>query len=128
MPATLGPRFVLEAGFLILLAVVVGFAVLKPVVSVLVMAIAWFRVALIEYFAWRQGPRVGAMRRFATAGEPPPVVQEEVVQEEVVEARPPPPPPPPPEPPPPPAEEETVIEPPPAAPGDLPPSESERPP
>jgi hypothetical protein len=130
MPATLGPRFVLEAGFLILLAVVVGFADLKPALIILVMAIAWLLVALIEYFAWRQGPRVGAMRRFATAGEPPPVVQEEVVQEEVVQEEvveevAPPPPPPPPEPPPP--EEETIIEPAPAAPGDLPPSESERP-
>ena len=99
MPAAIGPRFVLEAGFLILLAVVVGFADLSPALIILVMAIAWVLVALIEYFAWRQGPAFAAVRRSA-APEP----AQAVVHEEVAEEMPPPPPPPA-------AEEETIIEP-----------------
>jgi hypothetical protein len=101
MPAAIGPRFVLEAGFLILLAVVVGFADLSPALIILVMAIAWVLVALIEYFAWRQGPAFAAVRRSA-APEPAPAV----VHEEVAEEMPPAPPPVPPA-----AEEETIIEP-----------------
>ena len=54
MPAAVGPRFVLEAGFLVLLAVVVGFADLSPPLIILVMAVGWLLVSLIEYFAWRQ--------------------------------------------------------------------------
>src|SRR6266852_5258658 len=106
MPAALGPRFVLEAGFLVLLAVVAGFADLRPALIIVVMAIAWLLVSLIEYFAWRQAPRFPAVRRFAGSPEPAPVtVQEEEVVEEV----------PPPQPPPPlPPEEETVIAPAPA--------------
>jgi hypothetical protein len=106
MPAAVGPRFVLEAGFLVLLAVVVGFAELSPALIVLVMALGWLLVSLIEYFAWRQAQAV-AVARFE--GPPPSVVEEE---EEVA-----PPPPPPPAPPPQPAaEEETVVAPPAAEP------------
>jgi hypothetical protein len=94
---------VLEAGFLILLAVVVGFADLSPALIILVMAVAWVLVALIEYFAWRQGPRFPAVRRNSVAAEPAPAA----VHEEVVEEMPPPPPPAAP----PPAEEETIIQP-----------------
>jgi hypothetical protein len=100
MPAAIGPRFVLEAGFLVLLAVVVGIADLDPLLIVLVMAIGWLLVSLIEYLAWRQAQ--GALRRFEAA----PVA---VTEEEVVDEAPPPPPPPPP-PPAPPAEEETIVE------------------
>src|SRR2546423_10197796 len=103
MPAALGPRFVLEAGFLILLAVVVGLADLSPALIILVMAIAWVLVALIEYLAWRQGPRFAGARRYSVAAEPAPIA----VREDVVEERPPPPPPPGPLA----AEEETIIEP-----------------
>ena len=106
MPAALGPRFVLEAGFLILLAVVVGFADLSPALIILVMAIAWVLVALIEYFAWRQGPRFAAVLRSSATAEPAPAI----VHEEVVEEMPPPPPPPPP-PAPPAAEEATIVQP-----------------
>jgi hypothetical protein len=95
---------VLEAGFLILLAVVVGFADLSPALIILVMAIAWVLVALIEYFAWRQGPRFAAVRLHSVVAEPAPAA----VHEEVVEEMPPPPPPPPPSQAP---EEETIIEP-----------------
>ncbi len=102
MPAALGPRFVLEAGFLILLAVVVGLADLSPALIILVMAIGWLLVALLEYLAWRQSPAFSA-------------AAQETVQEEIVEEAPPTPPPSPTPPAPTPAEEETVIEPAPAA-------------
>lgn len=93
----------LEAGFLILLAVVVGFADLSAALIILVMAIAWVLVALIEYLAWRQGPRFAAGRAHPAAAEPAPAA----VQEEVIEERPPPPPPR--SPTPPAVEEETTI-------------------
>jgi hypothetical protein len=104
MPGALGPRFALEAGFLILLAVVLGFADLSPALIILIMALAWLLVSFIEYFAWRQGPRFPA--RFASATEPAagPVAEEEFVEERVA-------PPPPPQPAAPPPEEETVIAP-----------------
>ena len=101
MPAAVGPRFVLEAGFLVLLAVVVGFAELSPALIILVMALGWLLVSLIEYFAWRQS-QAAALARFE--GAPP-----SVVEEEVEEVAPPPPPPPAPPPPQPAAEEETVV-------------------
>ena|SRR6266540_815452 len=108
MPAALGPRFVLEAGFLILLAVVVGLADLRPALIILVMAVGWVLVAMIEYFAWRQSPRVSMVGRYSgPVAEAP---RREVVDEEVVEEHPPPAPSP--ESPPatpPPAEEETMI-------------------
>jgi len=100
MPAAIGPRFVLEAGFLVLLAVVVGIANLDPLLIVLVMAVGWLLVSLIEYFAWRQ--QGAALRRYEAAPAP-------VMEEEVVEAVPPPPPPPP-EPAPAMATEEEVVE------------------
>jgi hypothetical protein len=106
MPAAVGPRFVLEAGFLVLLAVVVGFADLSPALIILVMALGWLLVSLIEYFAWRQTVHAMSVRYDEPA--PPPVVEEQVVEDV-----PPPPPPPAPTPtpsPPPAAEEETVVQ------------------
>ena len=47
------PRFALEAGFLVLLAVAAGLADLRPAVIVLVMAIAWLIVSLVEWLSWR---------------------------------------------------------------------------
>ena len=47
------PRFAVEAAFLILLAVGAGFADLRPIVVVAVLAGGWVLVSLIEYFAWR---------------------------------------------------------------------------
>jgi hypothetical protein len=102
MPAAIGPRFVLEAGFLVLLAVVVGFADLSPALIILVMALGWLLVSLIEYFAWRQTVHAMSVRYDEPAPAP-------VVEEQVVEDVPPPPPPPPPSPPPA-AEEETVVQ------------------
>ena len=111
MPAAVGPRFVLEAGFLVLLAVVVGFADVSPALIVLVMALGWLLVSLIEYFAWRQ--TVQAMSARYDEPIPASVIEEQVVED----VPPPPPPPPPPAPPPAPApsqppaaEEETVIQ------------------
>jgi hypothetical protein len=99
---------VLEAGFLILLAVVVGLADLRPALIILVMAIGWLLVAMLEYFAWRQSPAFSDATRYGAIAEPPPAretVREEVVEEATPTA------PPAPAPAPPPAEEETVIEP-----------------
>lgn len=103
MPGALGPRFALEAGFLILLAVVLGFADLSPLLIILIMGLAWVLVSLIEYFAWRQGPRFPT--RYAAAVGPA-LEQDRMMVEERAE------PPRPPVPPPaaPPAEEETMIE------------------
>jgi hypothetical protein len=119
MPAAIGPRFVLEAGFLILLAVVAGLAELRPALIMLVMAVGWLLVSLIEYFAWRQSVAFATVESYAVAegAAPGPVVNE------MAEDTPPPPPPPapatpPPAPPepeapepetPPPAEEETMV-------------------
>lgn len=100
MPGALGPRFALEAGFLILLAVVLGFADLSPLLIILIMGLAWVLVSLIEYFAWRQGPRFPT--RYAAAVGPPLEQGELVVEEPAV-------PPPPPPPAAPPMEEETIV-------------------
>ena len=119
MPGALGPRFALEAGFLILLAVVLGFADLSPLLIILIMALAWVLVSLIEYFAWRQGPRFPT--RYAAAAGPS-FEQEHVVVEERAVAEPPPPAAPPPapepaparepepEPAPPPVDEQTMVD------------------
>lgn len=95
----------LEAGFLVLLAVVVGIADLDPLLIVLVMAVGWLLVSLIEYLAWRQ-TQGAALRRFEAA---PATAMEEAVVEDV----PPPPPPAPSEAPAPaaPPEEKTIVQP-----------------
>jgi hypothetical protein len=74
MPGRNGPRFALEAGFLILLAVLAGVADLRWQVIVLVMAIAWVLIALLEWAFWREGPRLPPVPRpYATwAPAPPP--------------------------------------------------------
>jgi len=53
LPGRLGLRFALEALFLVLLAIGAGLADLRPEVIVLVMAVAWVLVALIEFTAER---------------------------------------------------------------------------
>ena len=67
MPGRLGPRFALEAGFLIALAVAAGVADLRPQLIVLVMAIAWLLVALIEFAADRLNAAGPTWRRAALA-------------------------------------------------------------
>src|SRR5262245_45691573 len=65
------PRFVFEAVFLILLAVAAGFADLRPLVVVAVMAGGWLLVVLIEYFTWRASAQT-ALRVAALAQRPEP--------------------------------------------------------
>ncbi|HKB20322.1 MAG TPA: hypothetical protein VKC65_04845 [Gaiellaceae bacterium] len=103
MPTAPGPRFVLEAGFLVLLALVVGLADLDPLLIVLVMLVGWILVSLIEYSAWRQA-QSAMMRGYEPAFAGPPVNE--------MAADDPPPSPPPPSPPQPPPDEETVVTPP----------------
>src|SRR3954449_8942772 len=57
MPGGLGPRFILEAAFLLLLAVGTGLADLSTRTIVIVMAVAWALVAAIEWIAWRERAR-----------------------------------------------------------------------
>jgi len=71
MPGRLGPRFALEAAFLILLAVGAGLADLSPTAIVLVMVAAWVIVAVIEFTAERLGTAFPPLRRTYVA--PPPV-------------------------------------------------------
>ena len=122
----------LEAGFLILLAVVAGLADLRPALIVLVMAVGWLLVALIEYFAWRQSPDFATIQRYVVA-EAAPAAPQEMVEDPAPPPAPPTPPPAPPEPDtplpatpepvtpepdvPPPAEEETMVAPAPTEPG-----------
>jgi len=53
LPGRLGFRFALEALFLVLLAIGAGLADLRPEFIVLVMAVAWLLVAIVEYTAER---------------------------------------------------------------------------
>src|SRR4051794_20637172 len=53
MSIGLGPRFLIEAGFLIAVAVVAGVARLSTLTIVFVMAAAWFVVAAVEWTAAR---------------------------------------------------------------------------
>jgi outer membrane biosynthesis protein TonB len=53
LPGRLGLRFALEALFLVLLAVGLGLAHVRPLYIVLVMAVAWVLVAIIEFTAER---------------------------------------------------------------------------
>ena len=65
-----GLRFALEAGFLIALAVVAGLAELSPTTIVLVMGAAWLLVAVIEWLAWRESPRMTRIAREEAAPGP----------------------------------------------------------
>jgi hypothetical protein len=60
MVARVGPRFALEAGFLILVAVVAGLAKFDIAAIVLVMALAWALVATVEWALSREAARAGA--------------------------------------------------------------------
>lgn len=51
------PRFAVEAGFLILLAVGAGLADLRPLLIVAVVAAGWVLVALLEVALWRAETR-----------------------------------------------------------------------
>lgn len=60
MPGRLGPRFALETGFLILLAVLAGLANLSWPAIVLVMGAAWMLVTIHEVARSKEGPRLPA--------------------------------------------------------------------
>jgi hypothetical protein len=53
----LGPRFALEAAFLIAVAIGAGIAQLSATAIVAVMAVAWLLVCLFELAVWAEGPR-----------------------------------------------------------------------
>jgi hypothetical protein len=76
-----GLRFVLEAAFLIALAVAAGLAELSPTTIVLVMGAAWLLVALIEWLAWREAPRVTRVVREQPTAAPMPAPVEPVAVE-----------------------------------------------
>jgi hypothetical protein len=61
MPGGFAARFAVEAGFLILLGVGAGYADLRPIVIVALLAGGWVVVSLIELAVWRSQARpVGA--------------------------------------------------------------------
>ena len=85
MQGGFGPRFALEAGFLIAVAIGAGFAELSATVIVVVMAVAWLLVCLFELAVWAEGPRFPGIVRERTvveeeqAGEPDEVTDPEPV-------------------------------------------------
>lgn len=87
MPEGSGWRFALEAAFLVVLALVAGLAELRPLLIVAVMGGGWAIVSVIEWLAWRAGPR--PFRSFLPPPEEPEptsaddiLVPEEELQEE----------------------------------------------
>jgi hypothetical protein len=86
MPGRLGPRFAIEALFLIALAVAAAYADLASKWIVIVMAVGWFVVALLELSAdriwaaappWRRPYYVPVPPRTETAAaQPPPAAVE----------------------------------------------------
>ncbi len=69
MQGGFGPRFALEAGFLIAVAIGAGFAELSATVIVVVMAVAWLLVCLFELAVWAEGPRFPGIARERTVVE-----------------------------------------------------------
>src|SRR4051812_27683300 len=57
MPGGFAPRFAVEAGFLILLGVGAGYADLRPIVIVALLAVGWALVSLVELTVWRSQAR-----------------------------------------------------------------------
>ena len=71
MQGGLGPRFALEAGFLIAVAIAAGVAELSATTIVIAMAVAWLLVCLFELAVWAEGPRFPAFRRERVVVEEP---------------------------------------------------------
>ena len=63
MPGRFGPRFALEAVFLIALAVAMGLADLTATAIIVVMATAWLLVAVVEWLASRDAEQAWARDR-----------------------------------------------------------------
>jgi len=70
MPEGLGPRVAVETGFLILLAVGAAVADLEPLLIVLVMAIGWILVSLVELLASRSRQGLGVSGPLEARGAP----------------------------------------------------------
>ena len=89
MQGGLGPRFALEAGFLIAVAIAAGVAELSATTIVIVMAVAWLLVCLFELAVWAEGPRFPAFRSERVVVEEPvePTPEPAVVQPEPAVAR-----------------------------------------
>src|SRR4051812_15351911 len=66
MPGGFAPRFAIEVGFLILLGVGAGYADLRPIVIVVLLAVGWALMSLVELAVWRSEARP------VTAYIPPP--------------------------------------------------------
>src|SRR3954471_7184985 len=81
MPGGFAPRFLVEAGFLILLGVGAGYADLRPIVIVALLAGGWVLVSLVELAVWRSQARPGG-----ASAPPPPAVGEVEAEPEVVAA------------------------------------------
>ena len=74
----LGPRFAVEAAFLIALAVGMGVAELSATAIVVVMLLAWLLVCLFELAVWAEGPRFPVLRRSSTVAEEEPAAVTEI--------------------------------------------------
>ncbi len=87
MQGGLGPRFALEAAFLIAVAIGAGFAQLSATAIVAVMAVAWLLVCLFELSVWAEGPRFPSfVRRRVVVEEPEPLAAEPEPEQEAVSA------------------------------------------
>jgi hypothetical protein len=81
-----GPRFALEAGFLIAVAIGAGFAELSATAIIVVMAVAWLLVCLFELAVWAEGPRFPGFVRERTVVEEPVAEPDELTDPEPVAA------------------------------------------
>jgi hypothetical protein len=72
----LGPRFALEAGFLIAIAIGAGVAQLGATAIILIMALAWLLVCLFELAVWAEGPRFPSFVRERVLVEEPSKAEE----------------------------------------------------
>jgi hypothetical protein len=78
----LGPRFALEAAFLIALAIGAAVAELSAPAIVVVMALGWLLVCLFELAVWAEGPRVPSFHRRRTVAEEEPAAVTEIREPE----------------------------------------------
>lgn len=85
MPGGFAPRFAVEAGFLILLGVGAGYADLRPIVIVVLLAGAWAVVSLVELAVWRAEARPASpyVPPPAPSAESSPAVEETEEEAEV---------------------------------------------
>ncbi len=75
-----GPRFLLEAAFLIALAIGLAIAELSARAIVGVMALAWLLVCLFELTVWSDRPRAAEVPRPTVPEEPDEVTPAETVE------------------------------------------------